>query len=162
MTAPVPRCRKCARSVRWFSAGSDGARPNVRLFCQTAQLPAQFGAPAAHSSPASPPADAPDRSHTQSRGIRGTQIAIVRDEPPRLPSRGFLPWRFSDAGRPCRAAPSVSGRHPKTFTFCDVATSRMDFRSRSKSGNAAKLAIAMDGHKTIEERVRSPPAAVEL
>ena len=49
MTAPVPRRHKCARFVRWFSAGSDGARPNVRLFCQTAQLPAQFGAPAAHS-----------------------------------------------------------------------------------------------------------------
>jgi hypothetical protein len=49
ITAPVPRCRKCARFVRWCSAGSDGARPNVRLFCQTAQLPAQFGAPAAHS-----------------------------------------------------------------------------------------------------------------
>jgi hypothetical protein len=61
MTAPVPRCRKCARFVRWFSAGSDGARPNVRLFCQTAQLPAQFGAPAAHSSPASPPDDPPER-----------------------------------------------------------------------------------------------------
>jgi hypothetical protein len=49
MTAPVPRCRKCTRFVHWFSAGSDGARPNVRLFRQTAQLPAQFGAPAAHS-----------------------------------------------------------------------------------------------------------------
>jgi hypothetical protein len=30
MTAPVPRCRKCARFVRWFSAGSDRARPNIR------------------------------------------------------------------------------------------------------------------------------------
>ena len=134
MTAPVPRCRKCARFVRWFSAASDDARPNVRLFCQTAQLPAQFGAPAAHSSPASPPADAPDRSHTQSRGIRGTQIAIVRDEPPRLPSRGFLPWRFSDAGRPCRAAPSVSGRHPKTFTTADLTRSQSHVRFTPESG----------------------------
>src|SRR5262249_31985247 len=49
MTVPVPRRRKCACFVHWFSATSDGARPNVRLFCQTAQLPAQFGAPAAHS-----------------------------------------------------------------------------------------------------------------
>jgi hypothetical protein len=37
---------------------------------------------------------------------------------PVRPNRGFLPWRFSDAGPEC-AVPSVMGRHPKTFTFAD-------------------------------------------
>jgi hypothetical protein len=36
-------------------------------------------------------------------------------EPLNSISRGFLPWRFSDAGPVlCRAL--VMGRHPKTFT----------------------------------------------
>jgi hypothetical protein len=60
MTAPVPRC-KCPRFVRWFSAGSDNARPNIRLPCQTAQLTAQFGAPSRSLKTRIPPADAPDR-----------------------------------------------------------------------------------------------------
>ena len=38
------------------------------------------------------------------------------------PSRGFLPWRFSDAGRPCVVAPRHAGRHPKTFTIADSCT----------------------------------------
>ena len=60
MTAPVPRC-KCARFVRWFSAGSDNARPNIRLPCQTAQLTAKFGAPSRSLQTRIPPADVPDR-----------------------------------------------------------------------------------------------------
>src|SRR5262249_34453045 len=49
-------------------------------------------------------------SYSTTRSIGGTQIPIARDEPPRLPSRGFLPWRFSDAGRPCaRHRPSAAG-----------------------------------------------------
>jgi hypothetical protein len=67
MTAPVPRCRKCARFVRWFSAGSDGARPNVRLFCQTAQLPAKFSAPGPSLKTRLPAGRRPGSSHTQSR-----------------------------------------------------------------------------------------------
>src|SRR5207247_10358475 len=68
-----------------------------------------------------PPRPPPPRivSYSLTRSTRGTQIPIARDEPPRLPSRGFLPWRFSDAGRPCARHPSLSGRHPKTFTLPD-------------------------------------------
>jgi len=66
MTAPVPRCRKCTRFVHWFSAASDGARPNIWLFCQTAQLPAQFGAPAAHSNAHPRRTDASVSSRAQS------------------------------------------------------------------------------------------------
>ena len=39
----------------------------------------------------------------------------ARAHRPRLPHRGFLPWRFSDAGPRARGAASW-GRHPKTFT----------------------------------------------
>jgi hypothetical protein len=67
MTAPVPRCRKCARFVRWFSAGSDRARPNIRLSCQTARLPAQFGAPSRSLKTRIPAGRRPALSHTQSR-----------------------------------------------------------------------------------------------
>ena len=53
--------------------------------------------------------------------IRGAQIPIAHAAPPTYPSRGFLPWRFSDAGRPC-ARRTVSGRHPKTFTLAVIAS----------------------------------------
>ena len=65
MTAPVPRC-KCARFGRWFSAGSDNARPNIRLPCQTAQLTAQFGAPS-RSLKTPSRGRRPGSPHTQSR-----------------------------------------------------------------------------------------------
>ena len=40
---------------------------------------------------------------------------FARHRPIRAPPRGFVPWRFSDAGR--RACGNVrGGRHPKTFT----------------------------------------------
>jgi hypothetical protein len=51
--------------------------------------------------------------------IRGTQIPIAQPRHPRAPSRGFLPWRFADAGPVC-AAPPPWGRHPKTFTKGDI------------------------------------------
>src|ERR1035437_4566575 len=39
----------------------------------------------------------------------------------RIPSRDFLPWRFANAGPQAAefAAPSVTRRHPKTFTGAD-------------------------------------------
>src|SRR5713101_6699941 len=51
------------------------------------------------------------------------QIPIACDAPSRPTSRGFLPWRFSDAGPGVRGA-VIMGRHPKTFTIsdsCDLA-----------------------------------------
>jgi hypothetical protein len=66
MTAPAPP-RKCACFVRWFSAGSDGARPNIRLSVQTAQLPAQFAAPSCSLKTCILANRRPASSHTQSR-----------------------------------------------------------------------------------------------
>jgi hypothetical protein len=52
--------------------------------------------------------------------FRGDQIPIARAEPLNSSSRGFLPWRFSDAG-PRSPPPRQSlGRHPKTFTEGDI------------------------------------------
>jgi hypothetical protein len=46
---------------------------------------------------------------------RGTQIPIARHGRT-FPSRGFLPWRLSDAGRPSSRCRPSCGRHPKPFT----------------------------------------------
>ncbi len=55
-------------------------------------------------------------SNTDSR-----QIPIACDAPSRQTSRGFLPWRFADAGPGVRGA-VIMGRHPKTFTITDSCT----------------------------------------
>jgi hypothetical protein len=39
-----------------------------------------------------------------------------------IPSRGFLPWRFADAG-PCARLNRHGAGHPKTFTNADIARS---------------------------------------
>jgi hypothetical protein len=111
MTAPVPRCRKCACFVRWFSAGSDRARPNIRLSVKPHNCPHSSAHPAAHSKPASPPVDTPDRlilNHAQ-HSRHSNPHSAPRTTLVSLP-RGFLPWRFSDAGRPrARHPPSAAG-----------------------------------------------------
>src|SRR5260370_40981265 len=64
------------------------------------------------------------------------QIPIASDAPPRHTSRGFLHWRFADAGS-VSAAPPSWGRHPQTFTKTEVAQNwngRL-FRQRSSSGS---------------------------
>jgi hypothetical protein len=43
------------------------------------------------------------------------EIPIASDAQLRHISRGFLPWRFADAGPRVRCA-VIMGRHPKTFT----------------------------------------------
>ena len=45
----------------------------------------------------------------------GAEIPIASDALLRQISRGFLPWRFADAGPGLRGAVAM-GRHPKTFT----------------------------------------------
>jgi hypothetical protein len=45
----------------------------------------------------------------------GAEIPIASDALLRQISRGFLPWRFADAGPGVRGAVAM-GRHPKTFT----------------------------------------------
>jgi len=79
------------------------------------------------------PANLLDRVRkTRSTNLRHTpaadEIPIASDVPPRPTSRGFLPWRFSDAGPGVRGA-VVMGRHPKTFTSTDVrgATKEQSF-----------------------------------
>ena len=66
--------------------------------------------------------------------IRGTQIPIAHAAPPACPSRGFLPWRFADAG------PGAAPRHrhgagirkpSHCRMYCDV---RLKFRMRTKAG----------------------------
>ena len=65
--------------------------------------------------------------------IRGTQIPIVRASLPTCPSRGFLPWRFADAGPRARRT-TVMGRHPKTFTKAVLTASERDFWSTPNNG----------------------------
>jgi hypothetical protein len=54
-------------------------------------------------------------SYSITRSIRGTQIPIVRDEPPSSRFPRFPPLEVFRRRPPVRAAPSVSGRHPKTL-----------------------------------------------
>ena len=50
----------------------------------------------------------------------------------RAPSRGFVPWRFSDTGR--RACRNVRhGRRPKIFTQADISSGRSRIRPRSNA-----------------------------
>ena len=55
---------------------------------------------------------------------RGQQITsaenpIASDALLRPTSRGFLPWRFADAGPGVRGT-IIMGRHPKTFTITEI------------------------------------------
>ena len=50
----------------------------------------------------------------------GAQIPIAQAVPLQSFSRGFLPWRFSDASRQHKSHVVSCGRHPKTFTISDV------------------------------------------
>src|SRR5882757_1587285 len=56
------------------------------------------------------------------------QIPIACDAPSRSTSRGFLPWRFADAGPGVRGA-VIMGRHPKTFTTAEVAVAAYSIKS---------------------------------
>src|SRR6266568_955866 len=55
------------------------------------------------------------------------QIPIACDAPSRPTSRGFLPWRFADAGPEVRGT-VIMGRHPKTFTTGDMGLTRSPHR----------------------------------
>ena len=51
----------------------------------------------------------------------GAQIPIAQAVPLQSFSRGFLPWRFSDASRQHKSHVVSCGRHPKTFTIGDIS-----------------------------------------
>src|SRR5260370_190323 len=52
--------------------------------------------------------------------IRGPEISIARAELPSPPLPRFPPLEVFRRRPPMRAPPSVSGRHPKTFTNSDL------------------------------------------
>ena len=54
----------------------------------------------------------------------GAQIPIAQAVPLQSFSRGFLPWRFSDASRQHKSHVVSCGRHPKTFTEGDIFNQR--------------------------------------
>ena len=64
------------------------------------------------------------RARLASTLIRSQAHAPQRRTRPRIPSRDFLHWRFSYAGRREPAASFVSGRHPKIFTLGDIRSAR--------------------------------------
>jgi hypothetical protein len=73
---------------------------------------------------------------------RRGQIPIAeRAAPPNTsPSRGFVPWRFSDAGRrPCPTA--SNGRRPKTFTQAASRAAKKKARLRADSRPARLLLL---------------------
>ena len=103
MTTAQSRCRKCVRLRRWFSTGRGSARlkyPTVRsnrapIFVRSTQ---NLSCPCV----ASPSANLPDRLvRERHHQPRQSNPHSARSVTARIPSRGFLPWRFSDAGRRC-------------------------------------------------------------
>jgi hypothetical protein len=78
-----------------------------------------------------PPINRPDRIVAPSIARRtdpqltsatdaSAEIPIASDARPQHISRGFLAWRFADAGPAVHAAPPSWGRHPQTFTISDL------------------------------------------
>src|SRR6266567_7236727 len=106
MTAPVPRCRKYARFVHWFSAGSDRARPKYPVVLSNRTIARTVR----HTQPLTqnphPRRPTPRIvSYSITRSIRGTQIPIARDEPPSSPFPRFPPLEAFRRRPPMRAPP---------------------------------------------------------
>jgi hypothetical protein len=81
------------------------------LRCATPLLPIAIDRP-------SPPLHRPlpnEAVNAPQQQTASAEIPIASDAPPRPISRGFLPWRFADAGLAARGD-VIMGRHPKTFT----------------------------------------------
>src|SRR5262249_48998930 len=101
-------------------------------------------------------ASSPDRrlgivSCSITRSIRGTQIPIVRDEPPSSRFPRFPPLEVFRRRPPVRAAPSVSGWHPKTFTKADLRH-HLHKDSRPHSRNVCFVAPPAGGGGTRHSR----------
>src|ERR1700737_1738600 len=96
----------------------------------------------------------------------GAEIPIASDAQLRQISRGFLPWRFSDAGPGVRGAVAM-GRHPKTFTEPDIAQLLphvCSFRLAGPVCGAPRSRSAFRGHPGHEcaRRVRPDGNAPEI
>ena len=95
----------------------------TRLAADRASLPPQSHLPKSPAAPA-----APDRKPgalrsallaSIERPTRHAQIPIALAAPACLMTRGFLPWRLSDAG-PGACLTLSMGRRPKPFTIAEV------------------------------------------
>jgi hypothetical protein len=87
---------------------------SINLRCATPLLPIAIDRP-------SPPLHRPlpnEAVNAPQQQTASAEIPIASDAPLRHISRGFLPWRFADAGPAARGAVTM-GRHPKG----DVAAS---------------------------------------
>ena len=93
------------------------------------------------------------------------QIPLAARHHHTFPHRGFLHWRFADAGPGVRRA-TVMGRHPKTFTEADVLTqsniTRAQFRRRvglcfsdGAPGTTAKIQSCSSG-QLVEQCLCGP------
>src|SRR5262249_38354171 len=125
-------------------------------------------------------------SYSITRSIRGTQIPIVRDEPPSSRFPRFPPLEAFRRRPPVRASPSVSGRHPKTFTIPDSCTATKHIaigsprrlprsvsmlpndRSGSRQTRDPRSPAEQDGDRdqsqteAHEPETRGPPASIDV
>jgi len=109
-------CRKSARRARHLSTGHGRARSDITLSAQIVRQFAVFdairGSFISCFTVSQLARSARPQSHTLTRS---SQIPIATQRYPRVPSRGFLPWRLSDAGHLSMRHGFVSGRRPKTL-----------------------------------------------
>ena len=132
---------------------------DMTIRCATPVLPIAIGRPSSpHLRPLPKQAVNAPQQHTV-----GIEIPIASDAPLCPTSRGFLPWRLSDAGRrpPNMPRRPSSGRHPKLFTLPDSCTAAECRHSitlwalESYSGNPAFRRPSMNSFA-----LASPPQAI--
>ena len=104
----------------WTTASS------INLCCATPVLPVAIG------QLSSPPLRPLPKELLNARGqqITSAENPIASDALLRPTSRGFLPWRFADAGPGVRGT-IIMGRHPKTFTIRNSWTAANNSSIRS-------------------------------
>ena len=95
---------------------------SINLRCATLLLPIAIDRP-------SPPLHRPlpnQAVNAPQQQTASAEIPIASDAPLRHISRGFLPWRFADAG-PAARGTVIMGRHPKTFTNSEELSTSICF-----------------------------------
>ena len=96
--------RKSAHRARCRSIGHDRVRSNIQPSTQIGRQLTAFNNARRSFMSRSPRPTRWIGSTPITHLIRGTQIPIAHAAPPTYPSRGFLPWRFADAGPGVRGA----------------------------------------------------------
>jgi hypothetical protein len=115
---------------------------SINLRCTTPVLPIAIGRPSSPPLPPLPKAAV----NARRQQTASAEIPIASDAQLRHTSRGFLPWRFSDAGPRVRGA-AIMGRHPKTFTqpdSCAAASGCYSITSSARASSEAGTAIPSD------------------